>query len=76
MAELPEASEPFAAGHQALAESDREARMRAINGRRILLVEDNLINQELAVALLNRAGALVTVAPDGRAAVACLGATV
>lgn len=46
--------------------------MRAINGRRILLVEDNLINQELAVALLNRAGALVTVAPDGRAAVACL----
>ncbi len=72
VAELPEASEPFAAGHQALAESDREARMRAINGRRILLVEDNLINQELAVALLNRAGALVTVAPDGRAAVACL----
>jgi CheY-like chemotaxis protein len=37
-------------------------------GARILLVEDNPLNQELAVALLSGAGIEVTVAGDGRQA--------
>lgn len=39
-------------------------------GARILLVEDNLLNQEVAVALLEDAGCRVTVAGDGAQAVA------
>ncbi|MDE2595051.1 MAG: response regulator, partial [Burkholderiales bacterium] len=35
---------------------------------RVLLVEDNVVNQELAAALLTRMGVRVTVAGDGRAA--------
>lgn len=42
-------------------------------GARILVVEDNPVNQELASALLMRVGAVVTVAPNGRAAIDCLG---
>jgi CheY-like chemotaxis protein len=38
-------------------------------GARILLVEDNEINQQIAVELLEQAGARVTVAGNGRAAV-------
>jgi CheY-like chemotaxis protein len=37
-------------------------------GARILLVEDNALNQELAVALLSGAGIEVTLAGDGRQA--------
>jgi len=44
---------------------DCEARL---SGTRILLVEDNAINQELAVELLSGAGIEVTVAGDGRQA--------
>ncbi len=42
------------------------ARPQDMIGRRVLLVEDNEINQELATALLNDLGILVTVAVDGR----------
>lgn len=45
----------------------------ALLGARILVVEDNPVNQELASALLMRVGAVVTVAPNGRAAIDCLG---
>ncbi|EAQ80186.1 response regulator [Blastopirellula marina] len=38
-------------------------------GRRILLAEDNLVNQKLAVLLLEKRGHLVTVASDGKQAV-------
>jgi len=41
---------------------------KALAGARILLVEDNSINQELAVDLLSRAGVVVSVASDGQAA--------
>ena len=41
-------------------------------GARVLLVEDNPINQELAVELLRRAGVVVSVASDGREALALL----
>jgi CheY-like chemotaxis protein len=41
---------------------------RRLVGARILLVEDNALNQELGVALLSGAGIEVTVACDGRQA--------
>ena len=40
----------------------------SLAGARLLLVEDNAINQELAVDLLGRAGIAVTVASDGQEA--------
>jgi PAS domain S-box-containing protein len=43
-----------------------------LEGARVLLVEDNPINQELAVELLSRAGVVVSVASDGREALALL----
>ncbi|MFN4266815.1 MAG: ATP-binding protein [Aquabacterium sp.] len=60
--------------HTASAESLPSADMTgALLGARILVVEDNPVNQELASALLMRVGAVVTVAPNGRAAIDCLG---
>ena len=38
-------------------------------GARVLLAEDNLVNQEIACAMLESAGCLVTTAVDGRVAV-------
>jgi CheY-like chemotaxis protein len=46
----------------------RTQRIRA--GNRILLVEDNLVNQKVAVRLLERLGYRVEVAGDGKAALA------
>ena len=43
-------------------------------GQRLLLVEDNPINQELAVALLEETGIVVAVAEDGRQALDMLAA--
>jgi len=56
--------------------ADREKALAAhraqLRGARILLVEDNQINQELAFELLNEAGVLVTVAETGREALELL----
>ncbi|MEO6278692.1 response regulator [Roseateles sp.] len=49
-----------------------QARQASLAGTRILLVEDNAINQELACGLLERAGIAVTIAADGREALAAL----
>lgn len=46
-------------------EMDPEKARQALAGRRILLVEDNDINQEIAVELLEQAGSMVTVAGNG-----------
>jgi len=43
--------------------------LRHFNGRRLLLVEDNELNQEIAVAILEEAGCIVEVASDGAEAV-------
>ena len=50
-----------------------QARQAGLAGARVLLVEDNPINQELARDLLNRAGIVVNIAGDGREALAILG---
>jgi CheY-like chemotaxis protein len=46
--------------------------VRAATGRKILLAEDNPVNQLVAVRLLERRGHQVTVAADGREAVAAV----
>lgn len=43
--------------------------MRPIRGARVLLVEDNAVNQQVALAFLTMAGLQVTVASDGQEAV-------
>jgi signal transduction histidine kinase/ligand-binding sensor domain-containing protein/DNA-binding response OmpR family regulator len=49
-----------------------QARQSGLAGARILLVEDNPINQELARDLLNRAGIVVSIAGDGQEALEIL----
>ena len=64
---------PFARGH--LAETPSVAGdgvPAALAGMRILVVEDNALNQQLAVELLEEAGVVVSVADDGEAALGCL----
>jgi two-component system sensor histidine kinase/response regulator len=56
-------------GRAAAAEGERDTRL---HGTRILLAEDNEINQQIAVELLEGAGASVVVASNGRLAVECL----
>jgi two-component system, sensor histidine kinase and response regulator len=55
--------------HVAVAESGQETRLR---GARILLAEDNDINQQIAIELLEGAGAAVKIANNGREAVEIL----
>ncbi len=53
---------------------DAEAELRRrFTGTRLLLVEDNPVNQEVAVELLQSVGLLVDVAGDGREALAAAG---
>jgi len=56
------------ATRQALREESMKAHWERLRGARILLVEDNAINQELATELLGSAGIFVTVAADGQGA--------
>ncbi len=53
------------------AQSDRSA-LAPVREQRVLLVEDNPVNQKLALALLNRLGAEVTLAENGQEALECL----
>ena len=47
----------------------------ALSGRRVLIVEDNTINQQVARELLQRIGMVVTIAADGREAATIVTAT-
>ena len=47
----------------------RKVNASLLKGRRILVAEDNPINQQLALEFLSRGGAEVEIAPDGRQAV-------
>jgi len=49
-----------------------EAAAPNLTGIRVLLVEDNAINQQIAVELLTRGGAAVSIANNGREAVAAI----
>jgi CheY-like chemotaxis protein len=53
---------------------ERLAQRERLRGARVLLVEDNAINQELAVELLSGAGIAVSVADNGEQALAMLAA--
>ncbi|HYD30502.1 MAG TPA: response regulator, partial [Azospirillaceae bacterium] len=50
----------------------RQPASRRLEGMSLLLVEDNAINQEVAREILERAGAGVTVAGNGREAITCV----
>lgn len=62
------------AGHRNLraVPRDKVARQRRLDGLRLLVVEDNLINQQVAQELLSAEGALVQLAANGQLAVAAV----
>jgi signal transduction histidine kinase/ABC-type amino acid transport substrate-binding protein/BarA-like signal transduction histidine kinase len=67
-AEGPEAGQPVQQAEQeVLAETD--ARRSHLFGQRVLLVEDNALNREIAVDILSEAGLIVEEAEDGQIAV-------
>jgi PAS domain S-box-containing protein len=53
----------------------RHAQGSALRGMRLLLAEDNAINQQIARELLEGQGASMTLVPDGAQAVACVART-
>ncbi len=59
----------FAEAGKELAAAAEDAQAARLRGARILLTEDNDINQQIAVELLEGAGATVKVANNGREAV-------
>jgi PAS domain S-box-containing protein len=62
----------FAKDDDQTTSTDNESHALWLKGAHILLTEDNEINQQIAVELLESAGAIVTVAGNGEAAVAVL----
>lgn len=52
--------------------ADYQEALRALRGAHLLLVEDNLLNQDMSVELLNRAGISVDVANNGAEALSML----
>jgi signal transduction histidine kinase/DNA-binding response OmpR family regulator len=59
----------MAYGHAVVAAADPMARLAEIAGARVLLVEDNELNQEVATVLLTDAGLVVELAENGQIAV-------
>jgi signal transduction histidine kinase/DNA-binding response OmpR family regulator/HPt (histidine-containing phosphotransfer) domain-containing protein/HAMP domain-containing protein len=62
----------FAEGSEQVGKTDGRDDVRRLQGARILLAEDNEINQQIAIELLEGAGATVEVAQNGREAVDAL----
>jgi CheY-like chemotaxis protein len=56
--------------HLPSAEPPKLARVKVAEGQRVLVVDDNLVNQRLAERLLAREGCVVTVASNGFEAIA------
>ncbi len=54
-------------------QEEQQALMDSLRGARVLLVEDNELNQELAIELLTTAGVVTTVANNGQEALELLG---
>jgi len=71
--QLAEAVPALATDVLPLLDAAENALRRTHAGDRVLLVEDNIVNQELARELLGHAGLAVDVADDGRQAVAMAG---
>ncbi len=63
-----EPSEPTARPFVDARHSEAQAPRQDLAGGRVLLVEDNLLNQQVASELMSDAGLIVTVASDGEAA--------
>ena len=60
---------PFAIDNTATEEPERQQTdLTVLRGRQVLLAEDNALNAEVACYLLENAGAAVTVAENGQAA--------
>ena len=57
-------------GEETVEAADKEDGEYSLNGRHVLLVEDNELNREIAVEILRAAGAVVETAADGAEAVA------
>ncbi|MDN3922281.1 ATP-binding protein [Roseateles violae] len=64
---------PAAAAPQPRSHAARELLQQQFGGTRVLLAEDNAVNQEVAVALLASAGIEVDVAADGQQALDMIG---
>jgi CheY-like chemotaxis protein/HPt (histidine-containing phosphotransfer) domain-containing protein len=52
--------------------AEKSGQSQAFSGTRVLLAEDNLVNQRVAMQLLKKMGCVVDVVPHGRAALAAL----
>ncbi|HEV8146821.1 MAG TPA: response regulator [Bryobacteraceae bacterium] len=62
---------PLAAVQESVRQLEKRLRTRQ-TGRRVLIAEDNVVNQQVARSLLEKEGYAVEVVDDGRAAVAAL----
>jgi PAS domain S-box-containing protein len=70
---LAKARQPLRRDHGVQAVADQGPAAGALPGMRVLLVEDNEMNQFVAQSILEREGAVVLLAGDGQAAVELLG---
>lgn len=70
--QLPDSSPLPAASGRAAGSGPAPGLSRPLHGIRVLLVEDNILNQEVAAAILNQAAARVEVANNGQEALDAL----
>ena len=66
---------PFAVDNAATAEPEQQTDLTVLQGRRLLLAEDNALNMEIVEFLLNEVGVKVTRAADGQQAVEAFAAS-
>ena len=66
---------PFAIDNTAAEEPEQQTDLTVLQGRRLLLAEDNALNMEIVEFLLNEVGVKVTKAADGQQAVEAFAAS-